>query len=97
MRALHIVSISGASATNAELTSILAEYTALEQVRIFRRLLLPKCAMVSVAIAVGGALGWLPPLAAWSVGLAFVALPALVWLAELRRERRLSKKVIKSP
>ena len=54
MRALHIVSIPGASATNAELTSILAEYTALERVRIFRRLLLPRCVMVSVAIAVGG-------------------------------------------
>jgi hypothetical protein len=80
-----------------QLNAVAADCVALEQIRVFRQLLVVRCGVVTVAIAVGGLLlGLFHTFAYWfSVGI-FAVAPAATWIVERRRERSLRKKVVKS-
>ena len=72
-----------------ELNAITADYLALERIRIFRRLLVKRCGILTVIVA-AVSLSWLSRFACWfSVGLC-LAPPVWVWVIEIRRERRLA-------
>jgi hypothetical protein len=80
-----------------QLNAVAADSVAHEQIRVFRQLLVVRCGVVTVAIAVGGLLlGLFHTFAYWfSVGI-FAVAPAATWIVERRRERSLRKKVVKS-
>ena len=80
-----------------QLNAVVADCVALEQIRVFRQLLVMRCGVVALAIAVSGLLlGLLHTFAYWfSVGI-FVMAPAGTWMVERRLERGLRKKVVKS-
>ena len=80
-----------------QLNAVAADCVALEQIRVFRQLLVVRCGIVTLAIAVSGLLlGLLHTFAYWfSVGI-FAGAPAATWIVERRRERSLRKKVVKS-
>jgi hypothetical protein len=77
-----------------QLNAFMADCVALEHVRVFRRLLVVRCGIVALAIAVGGLmLGLLHSFAYWfSVGI-FVLAPVGTWIVEIRRQRSLSRKL----
>jgi hypothetical protein len=81
----------GAGLDNRELGGILADYLALDQTRIFRRLLVMRFGGLAVLALV---VGLVIPHASWAARLGSVALflipPAWAWIRELRLERRLS-------
>jgi len=89
-----ITSIHASAIPPEELSGIMADYLALERARIFRRLLVTRFGLLAVTAAViGGLLHWLPPFASWfSIGL-FLTPPLWAWIVELRRERRLSRRL----
>ena len=80
-----------------QLNAVMADWVALEQIRVFRQLLVMRCGVIAAAIGVGGLLlGLLHSFAYWfSMGI-FVLAPTGAWLVERRQERGLRKKVVKS-
>ena len=73
-----------------QLSEVTAAYVALEGARIFRQLLVKRCAMLAVVVA-GVSVTWLSTFAfTVSVGLC-VAAPALAWTFERGCERRLTR------
>lgn len=80
-----------------QLNAVMAECVALEQLRVFRQLLVARCGVTAAAIGVGGLLlGLVHSFAYWfSLGI-FILAPAGAWVVERRQERGLRKKVVKS-
>jgi len=81
-----------------QLSAIVADYLALEQARVFRRLLVIRCGLIALAIA-GAGLGfsWLPRFA-WMFGTGlFLAVPGAAWIVERRRSRRLAHRLENTP
>ena len=80
-----------------QLNAVMADFMALEHARVFRRMLVRRCGVVALSIAVSGVLlGLLHSFAYWfSLGI-FVLAPAGAWIVERRLERGLRKKVVKS-
>jgi hypothetical protein len=78
----------------AELNAVMVDYFALERARIYRRLFVTRFALLAAILAIAGfGLRWLPPLASWfSIGLCGVA-PAWAWMAELRHDWRLARRL----
>lgn len=75
----------------------MAECEALEQMQVFRQLLVKRCGAIATAIAVGGLLlGLRHSFAFWFSEGIFVLAPASAWLVEGRLKRGLRKKVVKS-
>jgi hypothetical protein len=75
-----------------ELNAIMADYLALERVRVFRRLLVKRFGLLTV-IAAAISLAWLSRFAFWfSVSLCITP-PVLAWAIEIRRERRLTARL----
>lgn len=72
----------------------MADCVALEHVRVVRQLLVARCGLIALAIAVGGlALGLLHSFAYWfSMGV-FVLAPAGAWVVEHRWARRLARRL----
>ena len=88
-RQVHTVTSFHASAVPPDqLSAIMADYLALEQARVFRRLLVVRCGLMALVIAAAGfGFGWLPRFA-WIFGASlFLAVPGAAWLVELRRAR----------
>jgi hypothetical protein len=80
-----------------QLNAIAADSVMLEQLRVFRQLLVTRCGLIACAIAVGGLfLGLFHSFAFWFSEGIFVLAPAVVWMVELKQERGLRKKVVKS-
>jgi hypothetical protein len=81
-----------------QLNAIMADYTALERVRIYRRLFVTRFGLLALAfVVVGAGLGVLPAFATWfSVGLR-LAPPVAVCLAEFRYSRRLARRLAEIP
>ena len=81
-----------------ELSGIMADYLALEEARIFRRLLMVRFGILGFIAGIAGAvLHWLSPLASWvGVGVSLVP-PVCAWIIELRRDRRLARRLDELP
>jgi len=92
-----VANVSPSPVQPEQINALMAECMALEQLRVFRRLLVMRCGGIAATLAVGGPLlGLLHSFAYWlSMGM-FVLAPAGAWIAERRRERGLSEKVVKS-
>lgn len=74
--------------------SIIAQSAALEQMRIFRRLLVTRCGVLAGASAIGGFGFHLLPSSASLFSVAvFLAPPAAAWGVERTRVRRLRSRV----
>jgi hypothetical protein len=96
---MHTVTSFEASAIGAtELSGIMAEYLALQRVRIVRRLLVVRCGLLALVTAgIGFGFHWLPPFASWfSVG-TFLALPASALIVESCRDLRLRRRLLNIP
>src|SRR6187200_1759020 len=80
-----------------QLNAIITDWVRLEHIRVFRQLLVMRCGVIALSIAVSGVLlGLLHSFAYWfSMGI-FVLAPAGAWIVERRQERGLRKKVVKS-
>jgi hypothetical protein len=92
---MHAVSSFHASHADAgEINAIVADYLALEEARTYRRLLTTRCGALALVLAtLGLGLRWLSPFASWfAVGLCAAA-PAWAWVAELRCDRRLARRL----
>jgi len=77
-----------------QLSAIMAERLTLEQVRVFRQLLVVRCGVVALGIAVTGLiLGLLHSLGYWFSMVIFLAAPACTWVVERRRERQLGRRL----
>ena len=96
---MHTVTSFHASAVSQDqLSAIMADYMALEEARVFRRLLVIRCGLMALAIAGAGfGFSWLPRLA-WMFGAGlFLALPGAAWLVERRRSRQLVHRLENTP
>ena len=80
------------------LNAIMADYSALERTRIYRRLFVTRFGLLALVFGVVGAgLGVLTRFATWfSVGLC-LAPPLAVCIAELRYSRRLARRLAEVP
>ena len=93
-----VTSLPASAVSSEELDEILADYLALERVRIFRRLLVTRFGFLALATAVAGlGLHWLPVFASWfSVGV-FLVPPVWAWVVECQRSRRLARRLEEVP
>jgi Flp pilus assembly protein TadB len=72
------------------LSRVLADYVALEQAQIFRRLLIRRCGTLALSAAVVAGLTHVLPRLDWAIIITLLlAGPALAWISETRIERRL--------
>lgn len=75
-----VTSFHGSAVRPEQLNAIMAECLALEQARGIRRLLVTRCGLVVLALAVAGpGLGWLPPVATWFLAGIFLAAAGCAW------------------
>ena len=101
-----VMTVDGSSVPDAEMSGILSDYLALEQLRCFRRLLQVRCGVLgAVALVVAVLVRSLSVYTRWvPVGL-LVAPPVWAWIVEQRLALRLAsrvaragrQKVVKSP
>ena len=87
-----MISFRASSVSPDQLNSILAEYVAAERARIFRRLLLVRFGVLAFVLGVLAVL-WLPPFAFWFTLALCVAAPIWAWVAEVKCERRLARRL----
>lgn len=96
---MHTVTRIPPSATaRAELGAIMADYFALERLRIVRRVLVVRLGGLALAtVLIGRGFDWLSP-AACAAGAGVLLAPlAWVWIVELRREWQLSLRLESVP
>jgi hypothetical protein len=90
-----VTSIPAASMPEQELSGILADYVTLDRTRVFRRLLVLRCAALAALTAMAGVvipgLSWTARVG--TVGMIFVA-PVWAWVTELRLSYRLSRRLV---
>jgi hypothetical protein len=89
-----VTAIHSSGVEPAQLSAVMADYFALEQARIYRRLLVSRFSVLALVLGIVG-LGFrlLTPFASWfSVGMCAVA-PTWAWIAEFRCDRRLSRRL----
>ena len=81
---MHVSTSIGASDLAAErLNRVLADYVALEQAQIFRRLLMRRCGALSLSAAVVARLTHVLPRMDWAIIIALLlAGPVWAWIAE---------------
>jgi hypothetical protein len=81
-----------------ELNQVLADYVALERLRVFRRLLFRRFGALSLMVLViGAALHWLSPLATAASLTLFLVPPVWAWVAEWRLDRALDRRLERIP
>jgi hypothetical protein len=88
------ISFSASAIPRDQLSCILAQYLALDRARIFRRLLVTRFGMLALVAAVlGTVFHRFSPFARWfTIGL-FLFPPTGAWIAELKLERGLSRRL----
>jgi hypothetical protein len=92
---MHTVTSFHASAVEPDtLSAVMTEYVSVERARVIRRLLVARLGMLAVIPAIlGFVLHWLTAFASWfSIGV-FVSPAAGAWIVELRRARRLARRL----
>ena len=89
-----VTSFHAASVDSERINAIMADHLALERARIYRRLFVTRCGLLALLLgALNLGFRWLSPFASWfTVGLCAVA-PAWAWLAELRCDWRLARRL----
>jgi hypothetical protein len=86
------------SATVDQVRAIAADYIALDQARVFRRLFVRRFGALAAVFGVAGfGFHWLSPAASWVSVAACGIAPAWAWLAELRFNRRLAQRMSQLP
>jgi len=89
-----VTSFQASAVPPDQLSSIVADYLALDRARIFRRLLVIRFGLIALGAALAGAvIHGVPPLARWFTSGLFLVPPVWAWIAELRLERRLSRRL----
>jgi hypothetical protein len=87
-----LTSFSASDLPPERLSRVLADYVALEQAQIFRRLLIRRCGALSLSAAVVAGLTHVLPRLDWAIIITLLLTgPALAWISETRIERRLSR------
>jgi len=95
---MHTVTSFHASAVPPDrLNAIVADHLALERAQVVRRLLVTRCGLIALVLAIAGGFGWLPPLACWFGGGVFLLAPVSAWVVELRLDRQLARRLEESP
>jgi hypothetical protein len=97
--AAHAVITLRASDLGAEqLSGIVADFLAIEEARILRRLLVTRFGILALGVAVlGFGFHWLPPFASWFTLALFLTPPSWAWIVELRRDWRLARRLEDMP
>ena len=94
---MHTVTSFGAHALpSEELNAIIADYLALERLRIFRRLLVTRFGILAAIVATAGWL-WLSTAATYVAGVLCLVPPLCVWGLEVTRERRVAERLERIP
>ena len=89
-----VASFPAAAVSREQLNGIVANHLALEQMRIFRRLLVVRFGgLTLIALLVDALVHGLSPYARWVPIALFVLPPLWAWFSELRLERRLARRL----
>jgi hypothetical protein len=89
-----VTSFHSSHVSPEELTALMAEYVALDQARIYRRLFVTRFALLALALGVMGfGFHWLSRSASLFSMLLCAIPPTWAWVAELRCELRLTKRL----
>jgi Flp pilus assembly protein TadB len=93
-----VTSFHSSSVGPEQLSTVMADYVALERARTQRRSLVTGFGVLALFIAVaGGGFHWLSPLASW-LGIAFCVIPSTwAWVVELGYDRRLAHRLEELP
>ena len=90
-------SFTSSAVHTQELNDILADYLALERVRIFRRLLVPRFGVLALVAVVAGLWHWVSAAASSVSVLISLVPPVWVCLLEWQRGRRLARRLAEIP
>jgi hypothetical protein len=93
-----VTSFQAADLEPGQLKAVMADYFAVERARIQRRVLVTRFGILAAILGiVGFGFRWLSPVASWfSVALCAVA-PVWAWIAELRYDWRLARRLRELP
>ena len=88
-----VTSFRASDVPEGQLGPILADYLALERLKIFRRLLVTRCGILAVIGGLAGRVSGFSSMASFVIVAAVMAVPAAAWLAELRAESGLARRM----
>jgi hypothetical protein len=93
-----VTSIHAADIDAQRLSAVVSDYMALEQARIFRQLFLMRFGPLAIVFGIAGlGLHWMPTVVAEASVAVCIAIAACAWIAELRCDWRLSKRLEELP
>ena len=89
-----VTSFRASDVPSGELGPILADYLALEQLKIFRRLLVMRLAVLALIAGLAGRLlGMFSPPGMLALAGGLMTIPGAAWISELRAEARLAQRL----
>ena len=89
-----VTSFDGSALSLEEMSTLMADYLAVERARIWRRLLTTRFASLgALVVSTGMFFRWLPPAAYWITGGLCAMAPMWAWIVELRRDWRLTRRL----
>ena len=92
------VSVHSSAVDGQELSAIMRDYLALERARVYRRLFVTRFGLLALAVGVAGiGFHWLPLSGTWFGVALCLAVPLWTWIAELKWDRRLSRRLDQVP
>ena len=93
-----VTELHSADVAPAQLNAVLADYVAVDQARIYRRLFVTRFGVLASALGtIGFAFDWRPVFAVWFSVAACAVAPAWAWIAEFRCQRRLATRLSELP
>ena len=93
-----VTAFAGSAVSQADLTSIMTEHLALERAQIMRRLLVTRFGGLGAIIVATGLAGHgVPPSVYWGGAALCAAVPMCAWIAELRHDCRLARRLEQVP
>jgi hypothetical protein len=95
---LTVTSFESSHLDADQLNAVMAAYLKVEEARVYRQLFLTRFGILAVMFAIAGfGLQLMPLTASWISVAACVALPLCAWIAELRCDRVLGKRLHELP
>src|SRR5215216_5011454 len=89
-----VTSIRGSDVDPQQLSAVMSDYMALEKARIYRQLFLTRFGALAIVFGIAGLrLHWMPVVATWASVAFCIVVAACAWLAELRCDWKLSKRL----